>query len=208
MASNSYDWLVVTPQYLNGGSWDLTVTNETLQKRGSIQVMGLIDDTGSPLLQPLSLSINKVGWPSWPTPDRVASLQAAAQNSTGFTRLSKLQCFKQYSSPFGDRSDVIMVSSGVSNSSVLACGITGDAGTAPEEWMCQQSNTFSCKKLASGGYKDERDEELAMTHWNILGYEIEYCMASYRQTEALCSVVYSYRIMISWQIPSLIVCDG
>lgn len=208
MASNSYDWLVVTPQYLDGGSWDLTATNETLQERGSIQVMGLIQDNGSPLPQPLSLSISKVGLVDWPTPDRVASLQAAAQNGAGFTNISKLQCFKQYSSPFGDRSDVIMISSGVSNNSVLACGISGDAGTAPEEWMCQQSNTFSCKKLASGGYNDEQKEELAMAHWNILGYEIGYCMASYRQTEDRCSVVYSYRIMIGRLIPSSAVCSG
>lgn len=208
MASNSYDWLVVTPQYLDGGSWNLTVTNETLQERGSIKVMGLIHDIGSPVPQPLSLSINEVGWVDWPTPDQVASLQAAVQNGARFTNLSKLECFKQYSSPFGDRSDVIMVSSGVSNSSVLACGISGDAGTAPEEWMCQQSNTFSCKKLALGGYKDEQEEELAMTHWNVLGYEIEYCMASYRQTEDLCSVVYSYTIMIGRLIPSSAVRGG
>lgn len=90
-----------------------------------------------------------------------------------------------------------MVASDASNNSLLACGINGAADTAPEEWMCQHSNTFSCKKLASGGYEDEMEEESVMAHWNILGYEIEYCLASYRPTERLCSVVYSYRIMIS-----------
>ena len=202
VASNSYDWLVITPNYLDGGNWDLTATNATLQERGSIQMLGLVNDMGSPVLQPLSSSIIKVSLLGLPTPDRVASLQAAAQNSTGFTRLNKLQCFKQYSSPFGDRSDLLMIASDTSNNSVLACGITGAAGTALQGWMCQQSNTFSCKKLASGGYEDEKEEQLVMTHWNILGYEIEYCMASHRQTERLCSVASSFRIMIGRLISS------
>ena len=74
--------------------------------------------------------------------------------------------------------------------------------------MCQQSNTFSCKRIASGGYQDEQEGELGTAHWNILDYQIGYCLTSYRQTEGLCSVVYSYRIIIGRLIPSLAMCGG
>ncbi len=155
-------------------------------------------------MRPLAVSINQA---PWPTSEDIMQMQTAVNNGTGFTRLSQLDCLEQYSSPFGDRSDVILIALDTNNTknannSVLACGKQGAVdkgvhkGNHPGEWMCRQTNTFSCKKLAAHGYKSESQEKTAIAHWNVLGYEIDYCMASYRPTGNRCGVVYSYRIML------------
>ena len=204
LASNSYSWVVVTPDYLLGAPWDLNATNTTLQERGSEEVLGLVGDSGLPVLQPLVASINQASWPSF---ENIAIMQDAVRNGTSFTKLSPLDCLEQYSTPFGDRSDIILIAQDINstnngNNSVLACGVQGAVdrgahkGSHPGEWMCRQSNTFSCKKLAVHGYESEDQKLSAIAHWNIVGYEIDYCLASYRSTGNQCGVVYSYRIMI------------
>ena len=204
LASNSYNWVVATPAYLNNAPWDLNATNTTLKERGNEEVMGLLRDSGLPSLQPLAASINQAPWPTF---EDIATMQNAVRNGTGFTKLSRLDCLEQYSSPFGDRSDIILVARDSitinnGNNSVLACGTQGAVdkgahkGNHPGEWMCRQSNTFSCKKLAAHGYESEDQKLSAIADWNIVGYEIDYCMASYRPTGNRCGVVYSYRIMI------------
>ena len=82
----------------------------------------------------------------------------------------------QYASPFGDRSDLIMVASGANstNSSVLACRTRSDTGIDLLQSMFGYTNTFSCKKLAGHGYKSVQKENLALAYWNIEAYEIEY----------------------------------
>lgn len=98
-----------------------------------------------------------------------------------------------------------MVASGANstNSSVLACRTRGDTGIDLLQSMFGYSNTFSCKKLAGHRYKSVQKENLALAYRNIEAYEIDYCMASYRTTENLCSVVFSYRIMTGkWCAPS------
>lgn len=204
LASNSYNWVVVTPSYLSNAPWDLSATNTTLRERDNEEVLGLVSDRGLPVMQPLAASTNQA---SWPTSEDITKLQNAVHNGTGFTKPSPLDCLQQYSTPFGDRSDVILISlngnsANNANTSVLACGKQGAVdvgihkGTHPGEWMCRQSNTFSCKKLAAHGYESEDEEISAIADWNVVGYEIDHCMASYRPTGNRCGVVYSYRIMI------------
>ena len=204
LASNSYSWVVGTSAYLHNASWDLNATNATLRERGSEEVLGLIRDSGLPVKQQLSASINQA---PWPTSEAISNLQIAVQNGTGFTKLDKLDCLEQYATPFGDRSDVLLIALNNSdtnnaNNSVLACGMQGSIdrgahkGNHPGEWMCRQSNTFSCKKLAAHGYESEDQKNAAIAHWNVVGYQIDYCMASYRPTGNRCGVVYSYRIML------------
>ena len=115
-----------------------------------------------------------------------------------YSRISNLECLKHYSSPFGNRSDLIVVSSDnlETDNNLLHCGVQGIANLALEKWMCEHSNTFSCKKLAPHGYGNQAKEELAISHWNIADYAVEYCMVSYQPTEHLCRVVYSFRIML------------
>lgn len=134
----------------------------------------------------------------WLTSEDVRSMQADVQKGSIYSRLDKLDCLKQYSSAFGNRSDLIFVTADVpqSNNSLLDCGAAGAATSSQGSWMCEKSNTFSCKMLASNGYKSEAEKESAVAHWNIAGYDVGYCMASHRPTQHLCSVVYSFRIMI------------
>lgn len=204
LASNSFNWVVVTPDYMNNAPWDLSATNTTLQERGREEVMGLVADRGLPVMQPLAASINQA---PWPTAGDIMKMQNAVHNDINFTRLSPLDCLEEYSTPFGDRSDIILVAlgtndTGSTNNSVLACGTQGAVdkgvhkGTHPGEWMCRQSNMFSCKKLAAHGYESEDQELSAIAHWNVVGYDIDYCLVSYVPTSNRCGVVYSYQIMI------------
>ena len=204
LASNSYNWVVATQGFLDNAPWDLIATNTTLQQRASKEVLGLVNDVGSPVLQPLANSINQASWPSF---GAIVSMQNAVYNGTGFTRLNTLDCLEQYSTPFGDRSDVILIARDTNDTknaknSVLACGTQSAfdrgtyKGTHPGEWMCKRSNTFSCKKVAVHGYESEDQEITAIANWNVVGYVIDYCMASYRPTDDRCGVVYSYQIMI------------
>lgn len=120
-----------------------------------------------------------------------------------YSRVENLDCIKLYGSPFGNRSDVFLVSSYApgDGNSLLHGGIEGDAGVQISRWMCESSNTFSCKKLASHGYKSRIQQEAAIAHWNIVGYPVSHCMVSYQPTEKLCKVVYSFRIMIGKCVP-------
>lgn len=52
LASDSFNWVVVTPDYMNNAPWDLSATNTTLQERGREEVMGLVADRGLPVMQP------------------------------------------------------------------------------------------------------------------------------------------------------------
>ena len=204
LASNSYDWVVVMPDFLNDYPWDLNATNSTLHEIGSKEVLGLRGDSGSPVIQPLAASLYQG---TWPTSEHLATMQNAVRTGTGFTKLSPLACLEQYSTPFGDRSDIVLIARDIyatnsTNNSVLACGRQGAVdrgvhkGNHPGACMCRESITFSWNKLAAHGYDTEIQKLSAIAHWNIVGYEIDYCMASYRPTADRCGVVYSYRIMI------------
>ena len=43
---------------------------------------------------------------------------------------------------------------------------------------------------------DHEDIEAIAAQWNVVGYEIDYCLASYHPLDNFCSLFYSYRIMI------------
>ena len=170
LASNSYNWVVVTSDYLQNAPWDLHAMNATLRERGGEKVFGLAGDSGSPMTQQLSDSINQA---PWPTSEVIGKLQTAVHNGTGFTRLDQLDCLEQYATPFGDRSDILLIALNTpdtsnANNSVLACGTQGAVdrgahkGNHPGEWMCRQSNTFSCKKLAAHGYDSEDQKHAAI----------------------------------------------
>ncbi len=202
LASNSFNWVAVTPSFFDGALWSRDATQDTLNNRGHEQVLGLVRDRGTPVLQPLSQSI---GHYALPTSDQISLLQkTAVTNSTEFTNLNKIDCFRQYSSGFGDRSDVILVvpTSNINNTgnSLLAYGNEGMSHLQPSAWLCKNSNTFSCKKLAGNGYENKSSEVAALQHWNIYGYEIDHCMATYRETNSRCSVMFSFRIMIGEEI--------
>ena len=123
-----------------------------------------------------------------------------------YSRIENRECLRLYSKAFGNRSDLIIVSSDniETNNSLLHCGLHGLGDLSDEYRMCKRSNTFSCKSLAWNSFGDEAKQESAISHWNIVGYQVNHSMVSYRPTEKLCKVFYSFRIMLSrWKCEGL-----
>ena len=161
----------------------------------------MYDDQGQPFKQNLSASFPS-RWGFEGDKGELARLQRTALNGSIFHNISTLDCLRRYTAMFGDRSSLIMVSSNTDSpdSSVLSYGLQAARGAHASEpgfWMCQNSNTFSCKRLAAHGFQTEKETKLAIAEWNMLGSKIDYCLTSYQPTEGKCSVVYSYTIMIS-----------
>ena len=197
---------MVTPSFIEGAAWDQRAANARLSKIGNIVVSGLIDDQGQPVLQNLSASYASP-WGFSSDKDELKRLQSTATNDTIFHKISRVDCLLQYATAFGNRSSLTMVSSDTSsaNNSLLSYGLQTNRGRSayePAYWMCQTTNTFSCKKLVAHGYQSREEEEAATSDWNMFGSKIEYCLASYQPTQDKCSVVYSYTIMISTCLPS------
>ena len=67
---------------------------------------------------------------------------------------------------------------------------TWDIGYA----LCGGGGQFDCGRLAD--FTPEEQME-AIQNWNIGSYKIDYCLSSQRSTENLCSVEYSFSIMLS-----------
>ena len=182
LASNSFNWLVVTPGFLNGSAWDIDTTLQNLVYRAENGVNVSTWLLESPAHQ-------------YPKDDAITSMQMAAMNRSLWTKLDTLACLKQYNTVFGNRSDLLLVSQGYSNSSVLVGGSMGIIQGGTQDYWCRNSNSFDCKKLLAGGYV-KTGEEKAIADWNIGGYKIDYCLASYRPLHDSCTLVFSYRIMI------------
>ena len=122
-------------------------------------------------------------------------MQVNARNKSCYTRIEALDCILTYNELLGNRSDLIMISTTTpkSNNSLLAYGMstseTWDIGYA----LCLGGTEFDCGRLAEKP-KDEQME--AIQDWNIGGHKIDYCLSSQRSTKDLCSVEYSYSIML------------
>ena len=136
---------------------------------------------------------------TWHTLDiqsTIESMQANARNRTYFTRLEPLDCLLTYNNLLGNRSDLIMVSSAKpeGNNSLLIYGIatavTWDVGYA----LCIPGNTFDCGRLAGLPLAQQQQ---VIRDWNVGGYKIDYCLSSQQSTENLCSIEYSFSILLS-----------
>jgi len=173
---------------MEGAAWDRSATDTRLSAIGNRLVWGLIADQGQPVQQNLSASwsIDNQGHQnqqntsaSLPAQggfhgdkDEMKRIQRTALNSSIFHNISAADCLLQYTTMFGNRSSLIMVSSDTSspNNSLLSYGIQASRGTSawePARWMCRSSNTFSCKKLAAHGFQTKQ-EELAIADWNMV----------------------------------------
>ena len=182
LAANSFNWLVVTPGFLNGAEWNLDMTKGNLRNRA---------DEGVNISPNLYASETF----QWPKANAVTLMQADAMHNNSYTKIDTLECLKQYNTVFGNRSDLLLVSNNASNNSVLVAGQMGIwQGSAGDYW-CRDSNTFDCNKLIAGDYP-KHDEQKVIENWNFGGYKIEYCLASYHPLNKMCILVFSYRIMI------------
>lgn len=132
----------------------------------------------------------------------VRSMQVNARNSSRYTRIDALDCILTYNDLLGNHSDFMMVSTATSNTnnSLLAYGMsvsdTWDIGYA----LCSNGGQFDCGRLASLPLNEQMK---AIQDWNIGGHKIDYCLSSRQSTENLCSVGYSFSIMLSTSLSSV-----
>lgn len=131
----------------------------------------------------------------------VQLMQANSRNSTFYTRLDSLTCLLTYNTMLENRSDFIMVSSEApkSNNSLLVYGMTTSGTWDIGYHLCAAPNAVDCGRLANLPLAQQVQ---AVQDWNIGGYKIDYCLSSQRSLEGLCSVDYSFAIMLS-RSPSL-----
>ncbi|KAI4107154.1 MAG: hypothetical protein LQ345_007158, partial [Seirophora villosa] len=134
-------------------------------------------------------------------------MQVSAKNSTSYAYIDTLDCLLMYNNLIGNRSDLIMVSSAPpeENNTLLVYGMaasgTWDTGYA----LCKRPNTFDCGRLAN---LPVTEQSQAVKDWNMGGYKIDYCLSSQRSTENLCSVEYSFSILLIVCIFNLLKCIG
>ena len=89
-----------------------------------------------------------------------------------------------------------MVSSTVSksNNSLLAYGMSSSQSWDIGYGLCSLGGQFDCGRLSALS-SDKQMETIR--DWNIAGYKIDYCLSSQHSIKQLCSVGYSFSIMLS-----------
>jgi hypothetical protein len=121
-------------------------------------------------------------------------------NKTFFSNLTTSQCLEVYLSATGNRSDVLLISSQdlltpnkslLSNNSLLYAAYSYLSGPG-FLWQCGSTNTFDCRKG-----KALLKNQTLIENWNVIGYKVDYCLASERSLADACMVKYSLPFMIS-----------
>lgn len=181
MAVNTFAYLVVDPDFLEGGSWN---TSQTLQAQ--------LAQTSSSSNMTWMLQ----SWHGLDLQSTVRSMQVNAMNSTTYRRIDPLDCILTYNDLLGNHSDFLMVSSTMprSDNSLLAYGMSSSQSWDIGYALCPQGEDIDCGRLSDLPL----DEQLeAIRDWNIGGYKVDYCLSSQQSTDDLCSVEYSFPIMLS-----------
>jgi hypothetical protein len=130
----------------------------------------------------------------------VQDMQNNANNLSIFTKVDALPCLLQYTELFGNRSDVIFVTSAnlTTNNSLFAYGVSGSEDPWKTGWYLGLGDDFDSTMLDlpnfTGGAAERAEK---VSNWSIAGQKIDYCLSSQISTQALCSVEYSLSIMIS-----------
>ena len=180
VAVNSSAYIVVSTNFLDGGAWN---TSRTMQH----QLAQFSDRNVTYLLQ---------SWHGLNLESTVQSMQLNARNTTHYNQIPKLDCVLTYSSLFGNRSDMIMVSSAKpeNNNALLVYGIASNGTWDVGHDLCDGRGKFDCARMIN--WPRARQEE-AIRDWNVGGYKVDYCLSSQRSSENLCSVEYSFSILVS-----------
>lgn len=187
VAVNTFAYIAVDPSFLEGGYWNPseTVQAQLSQKSSSSNMTWMLQQ-----------------WHGLDLQSTVRSMQVNARNSSRYIRIDTRDCILTYNDLLGNRSDLIMVSTAMSksNNSLLAYGMstsdTWDIGYS----LCSGGEQFDCGRLAGLPLNEQMK---AIQDWNIGGYKIDYCLSSRQSTENLCSVEYSFSIMLSKSLTSV-----
>ena len=181
VAVNSFAYIVVDQSFLEGSPWN---TSETIQAQHA-QASSSNDMTWM-------LST----WHGLDLQSTVQSMQVNARDRSRYTPITALDCILTYNDLLGNRSDFIMISTTApkSTNSLLAYGMSTSGTWDIGYNLCSDGTQFDCGRLA----EMPKEEQIgAIQNWTIGGHKIEYCLSSQRSTEDLCSVEYSYSIMLS-----------
>ncbi|KAI9733951.1 MAG: hypothetical protein M1834_002607 [Cirrosporium novae-zelandiae] len=194
LAINSYVYIAVSPEFLDEGSWNTSATASTL-----LSLPSPLNNTAGMLQSwddaPLDLQMT------------IHEMQVGFSNDGGFVHLDKLTCLLEYTNLFGNRSDVVMVSNTAppDNNSLLTYGLARDATWDEGLTLCWDSNSFDCLKLDLSNFPSgEAGREKATANWNMAGYKIDHCLSAQRSTDGLCSVEYSFSIMLGDAVASFL----
>jgi hypothetical protein len=208
---NNVTLLVVTAGFMTGAPVNIDAAAEYAKKRRSMTMEHLSQAPSGGLAQ----ARLDVSWSSSPNShqwnfevtdtcgeDRCASYQAKAMNGTFAQKIEKAQCIQTYLKAFGDRSDVLLVTSNdlldpqqslasLDTSLLFVDRSVGIQGPG-KYWPCGSTNVFDCRKPQLWMVNASVIED-----WNVLGYKIDYCLSTERSIADSCSVKYSQLIMIS-----------
>lgn len=132
----------------------------------------------------------------------VRSMQLNARNSSRYTRIENLDCILTYNTLLGNHSDFMMVSTAMptNNNSLLAYGMSKSATWDIGYVLCADGTQFDCGRLAN---LPSNEQMKTIQDWNIGGYKIEYCLSSRQPTNNLCSVEYSFSIILGQSLSSV-----
>lgn len=181
VAVNSFAYIAVDKSFLEGGYWNTSETVQTqLSQKSSSSNMTWMLQT----------------WHELDLHSAVELMQIDVRNNSHYTRIENLECILTYNELLGNRSDFIMVSTTPpkSNNSLLAYGMSTSGTWDIGYGLCSGGGQFDCGRLSDMSPKEQMN---AIKGWNIGGYKIDYCLSSERSTENLCSVEYSFRIILS-----------
>jgi len=201
---NSYNWAVVTPGFLNGDAFDVSLANATMVQRTHSNVSTVNFDTTPP--KPVW---GNLSWPGGSTfleastKGKVDGLRASITLGE-LTYMTKVECLTGYANATRDLSDVVLVASGdvldpeadmaSMNNSLLAFAPAANPLNSQDgkwRWICGVSNSFNC------GRPDLwLNNPTVIADWNVYAYKIDHCLSRRQNLDQLCSVDFSVPIMV------------
>ncbi|KAI4102204.1 MAG: hypothetical protein LQ339_004728 [Xanthoria mediterranea] len=191
VAVNTYAYIAVSSEFLHGGAWN---TSETVH----LQLGQYWETNMTVLLQT---------WHGLDLQSTIQSMQVNAKNGTSYAYINALDCLLMYNDLMGNRSDLIMVSSAPpeGNNTLLVYGMAASGTWDTGYVLCRWPNTFDCGRLAE---LPVAEQVQAVKDWNVGGYKIDHCLSSQRSKENLCSVEYSFSILLIVCIFNFLKCIG
>jgi hypothetical protein len=203
--TNTVKYLVVTPEFLTGGPFDVNEATRVAESRRNLSM-----EIRQPL-PPYQLVQERIDSQFYYDNDFNISSSCGeegckdylkkALNGTFNRNLTTSECLTLHTSWFGNRSDVLLVSTQdllktqtslpPRNESLLFMDFSPGFAGPGMYWPCMTS-TFDCRKPSSW-----LQDPTIIENWNIIGYKIDYCLSSELDSEKLCSVQYSLTIMTS-----------
>lgn len=85
------------------------------------------------------------------------------------------------------------------DNSLLAYGMSSSQSWDIGYSLCADGAEFDCGRLSE--FPLDKQMEV-IQDWNISGYKVDYCLSSQQSTDNLCSVDYSFSIMLSKSFPT------